>query len=151
MAKSFKLGAETVFNLVLVVLGLFIIYESFHLGFGTLKRPGSGFFVILCGILISGLSSVSLIKQSESKIRSLFHDDERKKFLLIIIPFLAWILLIDILGYVLVTFLCTFSLSKLLKLPGWWRPLVLSLSTALLCYVVFDYILTSDLPRGFLK
>ena len=148
MARSVKLGAEIVFNIILMVLGLFIIYQSFQLGLGTLKRPGSGLFILLVGVPILGLSTISLARGSGARIEALFKDNEGRKFIVLAIPFLAWILLIDIMGYVLVTFLCTLSLSKLFKLPGWWRPLLLSFCTALLCYIVFEYILVSDLPRG---
>jgi hypothetical protein len=58
--------------------------------------------------------------------------------------------LMPLFGYVLMTFLSTFALSKILKLEGWRKPLILSLGTMGLCYFLFDYCLYLDLPRGFL-
>ena len=66
-----------------------------------------------------------------------------------IIFFLIWLLLMPLLGYVVLTFICTFGLSKTLKLEGWLKPMILSSSTTALCYVLFDYFLYLDLPRGF--
>jgi hypothetical protein len=37
-----------------------------------------------------------------------------------------------------------------MKLEGWVKPLVLSAATAIFIYLLFDYWLYIDLPRGFL-
>jgi putative tricarboxylic transport membrane protein len=150
MAKSPRIAAEAIFNWVLVLLALFIIYESFQMGFGSLKKPGSGLFTIFCGALLLLLNGMKLIKGAGSAIPSIFSAGEGKKFLIIVLPFFGWILLIDLLGYVLATFLSTLVLSKILKLEGWWKPLLLSFGTASACFVLFDYILYLDLPRGIL-
>jgi putative tricarboxylic transport membrane protein len=149
MAKSRQVSAESILNIILIILGIWIIYESFQMGFGSLKRPGSGLFTIVCGFLLLALNGALLIKKSGARIQSVFQAGEGRKFLAIACPFFAWILMIDLLGYVLVTFLGTLCLSKILNLPGWRKPLLLSLGTAFCCFVLFDYLLYLDLPRGF--
>lgn len=151
MSKSPRIAAESIFNWFLIPLSLFIIYESFQMGFGSLKRPGSGLFVIFCGSALLILNGAILIRKSGSAIQSIFKAGEMKKFFTIIVPFFAWILLIDLLGYVLVTFLVTLYLAKILGLPGWRNPLLLAFGTALSCFVLFDYLLYLDLPRGVLR
>ena len=149
MVRPAKPGAESIFNFILLLLALLIIYESIQMGFGTLKRPGSGLFPLFCGAIIMGLNGFLLLRRADSTIASLFQEGQRWKFFTMIIPFFAWILLIHLLGYVVVTFLCTLYLAKTLKLSGWWQPLHLSACTASICFVVFDYLLILDLPRGF--
>ena len=60
-----------------------------------------------------------------------------------------WILAMPYLGYPLVTLIATFLLSKIMKLEGWFKPLLLSAGTALFIYLLFDVWLYVDLPRGF--
>ena len=54
------------------------------------------------------------------------------------------------LGYVIVTLLATYAFCKIMKLEGWWKPLAVSVGTALFIYLLFDYWLYIDLPRGIL-
>ena len=150
MAKSPRIAAEAIFNWVLVLLALFIIYESFQMGFGSLRKPGSGLFTIFCGVLLLLLNGLKLIKGAGSAIPSIFNAGEGTKFLIIVLPFFGWILFIDLLGYVLATFLGTLALAKILKLEGWRKPLLFSFGTASACFVLFDYLLYLDLPRGIL-
>ena len=52
------------------------------------------------------------------------------------------------LGYVAVTLVSVFALSKIMQLEGWLKPLILSAATALFIYFLFDVWLYIDLPRG---
>jgi hypothetical protein len=67
-----------------------------------------------------------------------------------ILTFVFWIIAMPYLGYVIVTFIATYCSCKVMKLEGWLRPLVLSVGTALFIYLLFDYWLYIDLPRGIL-
>jgi hypothetical protein len=60
-----------------------------------------------------------------------------------------WILAMPYLGYVVVTLIATFFVSKIMRLEGWLKPLMLSAGTALFIYLLFDVWLYIDLPRGF--
>jgi hypothetical protein len=64
--------------------------------------------------------------------------------------FCVWILLMPLLGYVAVTLLATFGFCKVMKLEGWLKPLFISLGTTLFIYLLFDYWLYIDLPKGIL-
>lgn len=149
MTKKISISAESIFNALLIFFSLFVIYESWKMGFGTLARPGSGLFVIACGVAILLLNLKILLKKSHPTQASILTVREKKKFLIILVTFLGWLFFIDWLGYVLVTFLATVYLSKVLGLPGWRQSLLLAFGTALACYLLFDYILYLDLPRGF--
>ena len=149
MGSKLRYGELSV-NLILIISGLAMMMVSLKIGFGTFKKPGSGLFPFLSGLIISSTSIIVMVKGMLKGDFSLFKAEEIKKFAALVIPFLLWMILIPFLGYVVVTFLCTFCLSKLLGLKGWLHPLGLSLGTTGLCYVLFDYFLYLDLPRGFL-
>jgi len=135
---------------VLIVAGLAMIMVSLKIGFGTFKKPGSGLFPFFCGAIISSISMGLMVKGILKGSPFFFKAEEMKKFVRLIIPFILWMILIRFFGYVVMTFVCTFSLSKILGLKGWLSPLGLSLGTTGLCYILFDYLLFLDLPRGFL-
>ena len=142
---------EFFFNIVLMVLGLIVIGMSLTLGFGTLKKPGTGLVPCLAGalIFISALLLVFWGKEVKED-RTHFTRQEIGVTLRMTVVFICWILVMSFLGYLLVTFLVTFCFSKILRLPGWWKPVLLSLGTTLFCYLLFDVWLYMDLPRGIL-
>jgi hypothetical protein len=66
--------------------------------------------------------------------------------------FVFWIMVMPYLGYPIVTLatlITAFYLSKIMKLQGWLKPSILSAGMALFIYLLFDYWLYIDLPRGF--
>jgi hypothetical protein len=63
--------------------------------------------------------------------------------------FCLWILVMPLLGYVLVTLLATYAFCKIMRLEGWRKPLAVSGGTALFIFLLFDYWMYIDLPRGF--
>ena len=76
--------------------------------------------------------------------------EEIKTFLFMTATFCLWIIVMPFLGYVVVTLLATFAFGKIMKLEGWRKPLAVSAGTALFIYLMFDYWLYIDLPRGIL-
>ena len=151
MPKKWKWTQESIIHLVLSMLGLMITAESVQIGFGTLRRPGSGLFPFLCGIILFLLNIIPLIHPSEAEPQaSLFaKKDDNKTFLFLILTFFSWILLMPYLGWLSITFFVTLSFSKILRLEGWRKPLLLSFGNTALSYFLFDYLLYLDLPRGF--
>ena len=150
MAKMVRLQPESIFSLILAALGLFIVIVSLVIGFGTLKNPGSGLFPFLVGLLICIQSLAVVLKQKSRGDRPFFNTSEMKTLLLMSMTFILWMVLMPYLGYLLVTFVVVLSFSKILRLEGWIKPLVLSVCTTGLCYFLFGYLLYLDLPRGFL-
>jgi hypothetical protein len=149
--KFKKWRLETLFVLLLTVLGGTIMGISLAYGFGTFKRPGPGLYPFFIGVSIFIFSALLLIAELRSPGSvSLFGEEGVKKFLLMIVAFCLWILVMPFLGYVIVTLLVTYAFCKIMRLEGWWKPLVVSAGTALFIYLLFDYWLYIDLPRGLL-
>jgi hypothetical protein len=147
--KIFQL--ETLFDFVLMVLGVAIIGISLAYGFGTFRRPGPGLYPFFIGVSIFVFSIVLLISELRSPMRApLFDKEGIKTFLFMIATFCLWIIVMPFLGYVIVTLLATCAFGKIMKLEGWWKPLAVSAGTALFIYLLFDYWLYIDLPRGIL-
>ncbi len=148
-SATHKLSAETVLNLLLAVLGILIVVESLRIGFGSLENPGSGLFAFLAGLLIFSSNVVLLFKEKPQRREIVFDDYGTRNFLFIGLTFVLWVVLMPLFGYVALTLVATFGLAKVMNLEGWLKPLLLSIGTTALCYLLFDYILYLDLPRGF--
>jgi len=146
-----KFQAESFVFLILTLLSGVLIVISINYGFGTFRRPGPGLYPFFIGLLIFPLSLILVFLTFKSKKKEPFFPGEGvKTFLLMIGAFVLWILALPYLGYPIVTLIVTFFLSKIMKLEGWIKPIVLSVGTALFIYLLFDYWLYIDLPRGIL-
>ncbi len=142
---------EIILNILAMVLGLWVMGLSWELGLGSLAKPGTGLVPLLAGGVI--FTSALLLVLFRAKTRSdtpSFCPQEKKIYLLMTVIFVGWMLVLPLLGYILGTFLATFFLAKVMKIPGRARPFLLSVGTTLFCYFLFDFWLYMDLPRGIL-
>lgn len=142
---------ETLFDLLLVLLGIAIVWISRGYGFGSLARPGPGLYPAFLGAAIAVCAFFALLGQM--RMRDGGTALERRgavTLALMTATFCFWILAMPLLGYVLVTLLATYAFCKILQLEGWRKPLLLAGGTALFIYVLFDHWLYIDLPRGIL-
>jgi putative tricarboxylic transport membrane protein len=143
------LKLETVFEGALIVLGLLVTYVSWGYGFGTIARPGPGLYPFFLGVGIALFALLVLAfrlrRQSGEPPLS---GSEMKTLALMSLTFCFWVLAMPLLGYVVVTLLCTCAFAKVMKLEGWRKPVALAAGTAGFIYVLFDHWLYIDLPRG---
>jgi len=150
VGKGKRFSLETAFDLLLTLLGAVIILVSLGYGFGSFRRPGPGLFPFFVGLFIfifSGVLSISGLRSPAPL--ALLNREGMKTFLLMIVFFCLWILIMPLIGYVVVTLLVTFGFCRVMKLEGWWKPISVSAGTTLFIYLLFDYWLYIDLPKGF--
>jgi hypothetical protein len=133
------------------VLGVVITAISWGYGFGSLRRPGPGLYPVFIGVMICIFTLSILVSTVRSKAGGPVLDKEgAKRLLLMAGTFCLWIVAMPLLGYVVVTCLATYAFCKIMKLEGWWKPLAVSVGTTLFIYLMFDYWLYVDFPRGIL-
>lgn len=151
MVRAPRFSVEAYFDLFLLVLGIFVAIVSLGYGFGSLGRPGPGLYPFFVGAAIAACSLFLLLSQVRSQTGAPPLDRESATTLVLMAAtFCFWILAMPLLGYVLVTLLATYGFCKVMKLEGWRKPLAVSAGTALFIYLLFDYWLYIDLPRGIL-
>ncbi len=151
MGKLKPFPLELAFDFILAVLGIIIVFTSLKYGFGTFRTPGPGLFPFFIGLSVLIFSLSLLISEWRTQIRSAsLNREDLRTFLLMVLAFCMWILVMPVFGYVVVTVLVTFGICKIMKLEGWWKPLSVSVGTALFIYFLFDYCLYIDLPKGIL-
>jgi putative tricarboxylic transport membrane protein len=151
MGKTPKLPSGFFFDLILPALGVLIIVVSLGYGFGTLRKPGTGLYPFFLGLSITVFGAILLIADLRAHICvTLFQRGDLKIFLSMIAAFCLWIVLMPLFGYVAMTLLVTFGFCKIMSLEGWRKPLFVSAGATLFIYLLFDYWLYIDLPRGIL-
>lgn len=151
MGKAPRFSVEAFFDFLALVLGIFIAVVSLGYGFGSLARPGPGLYPFFVGTAIAAFSLLLLIAEIRSQTGVPPLDKAGARTLaLMTATFSLWIVTMPLLGYVPVTFLATYGFCKVMRLEGWWKPLAVSAGTALFIYLLFDYWLYIDLPRGIL-
>jgi putative tricarboxylic transport membrane protein len=150
MGKTSYLS-ERIAHFVIVLLSILMMILSPSYGLGTLGKPGAGLYPFAIGLFIFPLGLFLFISSLRSQTKgSILNREGTKIFLAFVGACVFWIMAMPYLGYPVVTLLATFFLSKTMKLEGWLKPFILSAGTALFIFILFDYWLYIDLPRGFL-
>ena len=146
--KSF--GSEPIAYLVVSLVSIMIMIGSLSYGLGTPRKPGAGLYSFGVGLFIFPLSLSLFVSSLKSRKKDpVLNREKIKTFLSLIGAFAFWIMVMPYLGYPIVTLITAFCLSKIMKLEGWLKPSILSAAMALFIYLLFDYWLYIDLPRGF--
>jgi putative tricarboxylic transport membrane protein len=150
MGRVGKVRLETMFDLLLMLVGIMILVVSWGYGFGSFRRPGPGLYPFLIGAFVFVLSFILCLYELKPKETPPIFEGNVFTFIWMVITFCLWIVVMPLLGYVIVTLLATFAFAKIMKLEGWWKPSAVAVGTAVFIYLLFDYWLYIDLPRGLL-
>src|SRR5215472_13350187 len=131
-----------------LVIAIFFSIEGFtHLKLGTLHQPGPGFFPFWAGVALGLLSLISLFNSLRKTDKLSLSGIKSWKLLLVAGALLAYLLLLETLGFVTITFLFLFLLLRL-EYKGWVFSAVSALLGALASYAIFQLWLKTQLPTG---
>jgi putative tricarboxylic transport membrane protein len=149
-------------GLIWVLLGIGICIGSIKLKVGDFHTPGAGFLPFFSGALLAIFGLVlmlSAIFSQTMKERRMLHQSESLQQrwgrflnpLLTVVILFGYILLLNPLGFLLTTFICLLLLFKLSEPRRWVTPILLSVVTAFLSYLVFSVWLQCQLPKGVIR
>ena len=143
---------ELILKFILLLLGVVIVIASVKYGLGTIKQPGTGVFTLVLGVLIlvAGLIQTIFTGKKEDNEPLFQNITEIKRFVFAGLTLILWILGLSYLGFIIMTLVVTLIMSKVIGLEGWLKPIILSLVTSVFIYLLFDYWLYIDLPKGIL-
>jgi sterol desaturase/sphingolipid hydroxylase (fatty acid hydroxylase superfamily) len=138
-------------TLVWIALGVFVAAYSFKLGVGNLRSPGPGFFPCLLGVIICCLALYKLITEFMAHAKATDKDKEAvpteegmpsrvSKLVSIALTLLAYALLLEWLGYIIVTFLAMILLLRFSGYTSWMRIIAYSVIIAGVSYFIFHYL-----------
>jgi hypothetical protein len=139
-----KKRIEATFYLILVACCIGYIYSAFSLRIGGFSEPGAGLIPLLYGIAGLILSSVLLLAALRKPDGSNGTEDENekksvpyRKLFLLLVTLIVYLVLFQIVDFLLLTFALMLALAKIFGLEGWIKPLMLSVVFVAAVYVIF--------------
>jgi putative tricarboxylic transport membrane protein len=136
-------------GLIVMLIGVFALSESWHLPFGSIGAPDAGFFPRLLSVLLllfgAGITLNAVISSTEPVE---FH---RQTWYVVIaaVSFVIYAFSVQYVGYVICTLVILVLLMRGLCRMTWLRSLVVAVPSVLLSYWAFSK-LGVPLPTGIL-
>ena len=130
-----------------LAISIFVSVEGFSLKLGSLNRPGPGFFPFWGGLVLGFLSLILLVSALKKRGTITLSGIRWPKLLLVAAALLGYLLLLEKLGFVIVTFLFLLLLFRL-EDKGWVWSVASSALGAVSCYALFKLWLKTQLPAG---
>lgn len=142
---------------ILEGMGVLVIFFAYRLGLQSLANPGAGLYPFLLGILLcllampTCISSLNEFRKAgvESKEgRGLEYHANLKKLWAPIASLCGYFLLLDILGFLLTSFIFLFLLFLMGNPRRWVFPSLFSAGVVALAYLIFNILLQVPFPAG---
>jgi putative tricarboxylic transport membrane protein len=131
-----------------LAIAVFVCLEGFtHLKLGNLRSPGPGFFPFWGGLLLGALSLILLVRSLRVRERFRTVAIPWPALLLVLGALLGYLLFLETLGFVTVTFLFLLLLFRFGK-TGWIKSGGWAVIATTVAYVLFRFWLQVQLPRG---
>jgi putative tricarboxylic transport membrane protein len=143
-----------IINIIWLLFSMAVCLESWRLDAGSLHSPGPGFLPFIAGLLLGILAVIAFIQGLKKKD---FREKEALSFGTYLIKvglltgvLVVYIFFLNILGFLVGTFLLLLFLFRIVEPLGWRTVIVASLITLGAVYLLFDVFLGTQLPRGIL-
>jgi hypothetical protein len=134
------------------MLSCLVMIESIRLKLDSIHNPGPGFMPFFLGLLLAILSILSFFfPDLRKKVAAFWNDWQRgQSTFYIFAGSVVYLLFFKILGFYIDTFLLMLYLLKLSGEKGYKRPLLVSLLTMAVTYLLFYKLLFIPFTRGLL-
>ncbi len=147
-------GAAVLF----ILLGLGYLWAASRYSVGEISNPGPGFMPRLAGIVVlilaAYLSVSSWMDRRAKRIGSAQKEPaaaqrrESVKPIQVTLILIAYLAVMNFLGFPLSTFGAIFFSSRFMGLEGWRKPILLGVGTVVISYHLFVLALDVPLPAG---
>ena len=141
-------------GLVLFIFSAAFCWGSSQLSYGSVHKPGPGFFPRWLGIVLGAMSIGLIVKTTLKKgrtktIRDLLDEKVRwEKIVIVLLALFLFGLLVDYLGFLTVTFLFMGCLLLFVDRQSWRTVIGWALIGSIGSYLIFEVLLKLRLPKG---
>ncbi len=143
-------------GIVWIGIGFIICVLALQFDLGTFHQPGPGFVALLTGLFIAAIGVAMIVARAMSKGRpdkghgtyEPFRVNAWPRLVYTTALLLAYIILIEPLGFVLTTFLLMFGLFFDYEKRNYAWSFLFAVVTSLASYLVFEVWLRCQLPSG---
>jgi putative tricarboxylic transport membrane protein len=126
------------------LLSVFVSYQSYKLGMGSLRVPGPGFVFFWTAVIVGKPGE----KEKEGAV---LMKAGAGKVIRVLIALFLFALLLEWVGFVIVTLLLMVFLLRVIEKKPWWLTLLTGVTITVAAYLVFETALQSNLPKGMLE
>ena len=147
--------ADRISGIFWLCFAVLVIIQSYHLGLGTLHKPGPGFLFFWVNIVLAIMSLIVLIrawlsKKEEGPQPAIFGTQNVSKIIFVMISLFLYALLMEIIGFIPVTLLLFIYLLGIVEKKKWFYTIFVSVVVTVISYLIFETWLQSQLPKGLL-
>ena len=133
---------ETGFYVLIMLFCAGYTFSAQSLKIGSFSEPGPGLIPSLLGITGFLLAGVLLFKSVYPTLKEETDGEKhpifsQKKFFTFLGILIAYIILFQVVEFLLLTLLFIISLAKVFDLEGWVKPIIMGLSFTAAVYVIF--------------
>lgn len=143
---------EKVVSSALMIISFIYLFAAINLNFGSFSKPMEGFMPTLVGILACILAITNFIStvikkhDRDNKKENKMSDIDIRKLIKFVLGCLVFVFLIRYTGFIITTIIVLTYLLKVTEVEGWILPLIVSTSTAVGFYFLFERLLGVMLP-----
>ena len=139
-----------------LLVAVYVAVSAYQLGLGDLHKPGPGSVFFLAALLLAIFGVIDLVatfvreSKEDTENRPIWSSLQWKKIFLFIVFISTYIYLLNLLGFLVSTFLLMTVLFKIAESMKWWIAIFASLITTFISYIIFKVWLMVPFPSGFL-
>ena len=143
-------ASRWIFPAVAILVSVVFLVESIRLGFGALQTPGAGLWPFTIAVLTIVLSVIQAVVPGAGAVdpgaTTGVGAKPHARSLLLGGLVLVYALLVDSVGYLILTAVLVFVASVLVASARWWGAAITAVVTTGLVYMVFSTFLGIPLP-----
>ena len=148
--------ADRISGIFWLCFAVLAVILSYHLGLGTLHKPGPGFLFFWVNIVLGIMSLIVLIrawagKKEEGPQPAIFGDQNVSKIVFVLISLFLYGILMEPVGFIPVTLLFFIFILRIIEKKRWFYTLFVSIVVTVISYLIFETWLQSQLPKGLLE
>jgi putative tricarboxylic transport membrane protein len=139
-------------SVVLAGLAGFVLLESRHLSFGSMRVPQTGFFPLLLAALLLIFSTIlfaqELFGAASGRPADNILPEGWFRIAFTLAAMIGFALVLERLGFLLTTFFLMILLLRAIESQRWRKVFFVAALTAIASYAIFGWILGIPLPGG---
>ena len=148
--------ADRISGIFWLCFAVLTIIQSYHLGLGTLHKPGPGFLFFWVNIILGIMSLIVLVrawvgKREEGPQPAIFGGQNVSKIAFVLISLFLYAILMEPVGFILITLLFFLFILKIIEKKRWFYTVFVSVVVTVISYLIFETWLQSQLPKGLLE
>ncbi|MEK7375216.1 MAG: tripartite tricarboxylate transporter TctB family protein [Thermodesulfobacteriota bacterium] len=146
--------ADLITGVVLLVLSGLVIGGASQMPPSATFGPGSGFLPFWLGVLLAVLATILFVsawrRQATEKDSETVFPGKQALFAItsVLVGLAGYILLIEVLGYLVDTFLFIVFLMKAVEREKWPLTLMVAVGTTAVLFITFQFLLRITLPSN---